>query len=133
MNDLEFKVLFIDDDLNMQETVVSCLLENKVKVTSAFDGATGIALAKENEFDLVLQILGERRIRDLRAVDLDDARLRDPPLPAHESAVPLPEVPELAGVVPLVRSIPAMGQEVPPSLLICRVLGCVMQFHHIAP
>ena len=26
MNDLEFKVLFIDDDLNMQETVVSCLL-----------------------------------------------------------------------------------------------------------
>ena len=58
MNDLEFKVLFIDDDLNMQETVVSCLLENKVRVTSAFDGATGIALAKENKFDLILQDLG---------------------------------------------------------------------------
>jgi len=58
MNDLEFKVLFIDDDLNMQETVVSCLLENKVKVTSAFDGATGIALAKEQKFDLVLLDLG---------------------------------------------------------------------------
>jgi len=58
MNDLEFKVLFIDDDLNMQETVVSCLLENKVKVTSAFDGATGIALAKEQRFDLVLLDLG---------------------------------------------------------------------------
>jgi signal transduction histidine kinase/HPt (histidine-containing phosphotransfer) domain-containing protein len=58
MNDLEFKVLFIDDDLNMQETVVSCLLENKVKVTSAFDGATGIGLAKEQRFDLVLLDLG---------------------------------------------------------------------------
>ena len=58
MNDLEFKVLFIDDDLNMQETVVSCLLENKVKVTSAFDGATGLALAKEHKFDLVLLDLG---------------------------------------------------------------------------
>jgi CheY-like chemotaxis protein/HPt (histidine-containing phosphotransfer) domain-containing protein len=58
MNDLEFKVLFIDDDLNMQETVVSCLLENKVKVTSAFDGATGLALAKEQKFDLVLLDLG---------------------------------------------------------------------------
>ena len=58
MNDLEFKVLFIDDDLNMQETVVSCLLENKVRVTSAFDGATGLALAKEQKFDLVLLDLG---------------------------------------------------------------------------
>jgi len=58
MNDLEFKVLFIDDDLNMQETVVSCLLDNKVKVTSAFDGATGLALAKEHRFDLVLLDLG---------------------------------------------------------------------------
>lgn len=58
MNDLEFKVLFIDDDLNMQETVVSCLLENKVKVVSAFDGATGIGLAKEQRFDLVLLDLG---------------------------------------------------------------------------
>ena len=58
MNDLEFKVLFVDDDLNMQETVVSCLLENKVKVTSAFDGATGLALAKEQKFDLVLLDLG---------------------------------------------------------------------------
>ena len=50
--------MFIDDDLNMQETVVSCLLENKVKVTSAFDGATGLALAKEQKFDLVLLDLG---------------------------------------------------------------------------
>ena len=58
MSDLEFKVLFIDDDLNMQETVVSCLLENKVLVTSAFDGATGLALAKEQKFDLVLLDLG---------------------------------------------------------------------------
>ncbi len=58
MNDLEFKVLFIDDDLNMQETVVSCLLESKVRVVSAFDGTTGIALAKEQKFDLVLLDLG---------------------------------------------------------------------------
>lgn len=58
MNDLEFKVLFVDDDLNMQETVVSSLLDSKVKVTSAFDGATGIALAKEQKFDLVLLDLG---------------------------------------------------------------------------
>ncbi|PAW83166.1 MAG: hybrid sensor histidine kinase/response regulator [Pedosphaera sp. Tous-C6FEB] len=58
MNDLEFKVLFIDDDLNMQETVVSCLLESKVQVVSAFDGATGIQLAKEQKFDLVLLDLG---------------------------------------------------------------------------
>ena len=58
MNDLEFKALFVDDDLNMQETVVSCLLENKVRVTSAFDGATGLALAKEQKFDLVLLDLG---------------------------------------------------------------------------
>ena len=54
MNDLEFKVLFVDDDLNMQETVVSFLLESKVQVVSAFDGATGIQLAKEQKFDLVL-------------------------------------------------------------------------------
>jgi len=58
MNDLEFKVLFVDDDLNMQETVVSCLLESKVRVVSAFDGATGIQLAKEQKFDLVLLDLG---------------------------------------------------------------------------
>ncbi len=58
MNDLEFKVLFVDDDLNMQETVVSCLLQNNVLVTSAFDGATGLALAKEQKFDLVLLDLG---------------------------------------------------------------------------
>ncbi|MBI5800452.1 MAG: response regulator [Verrucomicrobia bacterium] len=58
MNDLEFKVLFIDDDLNMQETVVSCLLENKVRVASAFDGASGLALAKDQRFDLVLLDLG---------------------------------------------------------------------------
>ncbi len=58
MNDLEFKVLFIDDELNIQETVVSCLLENKVRVVSAFDGATGIALAKEQKFDLFLLDLG---------------------------------------------------------------------------
>ncbi|MPN21557.1 hypothetical protein SDC9_168937 [bioreactor metagenome] len=38
-----------------------------------------------------------------------------------------------SGVVPLVRRIPAMGQKVLSGLLICRVLGCVMQFHHIAP
>ena len=67
MNDLEFKVLFIDDDLNMQETVVSCLLENKVRVTSAFDGATGIALAKENKFDLVLLDLG---LPDMEGFDI---------------------------------------------------------------
>ena len=58
MNDLEFKVLFVDDDLNMQETVVCCLLESKVQVVSAFDGMTGIQLAKENKFDLVLLDLG---------------------------------------------------------------------------
>ncbi|MEN9572513.1 MAG: hypothetical protein RL514_368 [Verrucomicrobiota bacterium] len=58
MNDLEFKVLFIDDDQNMQETVVSCLLENKVRVTTAFDGATGLAKAKEQRFDLILLDLG---------------------------------------------------------------------------
>ena len=58
MNDLEFKVLFIDDDQNMQETVVSCLLENKVRVTSAFDGTTGLARAKEQRFDLILLDLG---------------------------------------------------------------------------
>ena len=58
MNDLEFKVLFIDDDQNMQETVVSCLLENKVRVTTAFDGATGLARAKEQRFDLILLDLG---------------------------------------------------------------------------
>ncbi|MFA6545121.1 MAG: response regulator, partial [Limisphaerales bacterium] len=67
MNDLEFKVLFIDDDLNMQETVVSCLLENKVRVTSAFDGATGIALAKEQKFDLVLLDLG---LPDMEGFDI---------------------------------------------------------------
>ena len=58
MNELEFKVLFVDDDLNMQETVASCLLENKVRVTSAFDGAAGLALAKQERFDLVLLDLG---------------------------------------------------------------------------
>ncbi len=58
MNPLEFKVLFIEDDLNMQETVASCLLENKVRVTSAFDGASGLALAREHKFDLVLLDLG---------------------------------------------------------------------------
>ncbi len=58
MDDLEFKVLCVDDDLNMQETVASCLLQNNVLVTSAFDGATGLALAKEQKFDLVLLDLG---------------------------------------------------------------------------
>ena len=60
-------MLFIDDDLNMQETVVSCLLENKVRVTSAFDGATGLALAKEQKFDLVLLDLG---LPDLEGFDV---------------------------------------------------------------
>ncbi len=58
MNDSELKVLFVDDDLQMQETVSTILLENKVRVTSALDGASGLALAKEHRFDLVLLDLG---------------------------------------------------------------------------
>ena len=52
-------VLLIDDDPNIQQTVVACLLQERhISIIGAVDGKTARALINENAFDLILLDLG---------------------------------------------------------------------------
>jgi signal transduction histidine kinase/HPt (histidine-containing phosphotransfer) domain-containing protein len=55
----QFKLLLVDDDENIQETVAACLASiGNISTTAALDGQTACRLLEQGEFDLVLLDLG---------------------------------------------------------------------------
>lgn len=57
--DSQYQVLLIDDDPNIQETVIACLQEeNGLTITVADSGQAGIQTVRESRFDLILLDLG---------------------------------------------------------------------------
>ena len=51
---MKSKILLLEDDLNLNETVSDYFDENGFDIVSAYDGEEALSLIYENNFDLLL-------------------------------------------------------------------------------
>ena len=58
MNSPASRVLLVEDDLQMPEVLAGLLQDDNITLASASDAASGLKLAREKQFDVILLDLG---------------------------------------------------------------------------
>ena len=71
----EYKLLLVDDDKELSDLLIEYLTPHHFNITAAYDGRSGLSLAKDGHYDLILldvmmpEMDGFEMLKQLRATD----------------------------------------------------------------